>query len=307
MRTQSVRRLAAPQGGVVHRRQLYAAGVTRSEVRAELRAGGWRSWGCQTIAVHNGPLDSVGLLHRAVFETGADAALDGVSALAAAGLEQFQAPVVHVSVSKGRKHGRPRGVRVHETRRRRDDDVLSTSPPRVRTDVAAIRAALWASTSRQAAFVLLLVVQQRLATPAALQAAFQLVKRDRRRRFIAGVLAEAGGGAQSMGELDFARMCRERGLPEPDRQVRRMLPGGRAYLDGYWERYGVVVEIEGIQHLLPDVVIADSLRQNWLTIGNDKVLRIPVLGLRLAPDDFMEQVERLLLANGWRRRRTPAA
>lgn len=300
-RALTVRRLAARQGGVVHRRQLYAAGVTRWQVRAELKAGRWRSWGRQTIAVHAASLTAEALMHRAIFETGADAALDGVSALLAAGLEHYQSPVIHVSVSKGHKHGRPRGVRVHETRRRRDDDVRATIPPRVSTDTAAIRAALWASTSRQAALILVLVVQQRLATPAALQEAFLLVKRDRRRRYIAGVLTDISGGAHSMGELDFARLCRERGLPEPDRQVRRTLPGGRAYLDVYWERYGVVLEIEGLHHLLADIAIADSIRQNWLTIDNDKVLRIPIAGLRLAADEFMEQVEQLLLANGWRR------
>lgn len=301
-----VRRLADVQGGVLHRRQLYAAGITRSQLRAELKAERWRSWGRQTIAVHTGALSQLALFQRAVFETGADAALDGVSALAAAGLENFESSLVHLSVSKSTTYRRPRGVRVHETRRRRDDDVLGTSPPRVRAEVAAIRAALWATTSRQAALILMMAVQQRICTPAGLQAAFVLVKRDQRRRFIAGVLADVAAGAQSMGELDFARMCRSRGLPEPDRQVRRKLASGRVFLDVYWERYGVVVEIEGLHHLLPDVAIADSLRQNRLTIDNDKLLRIPVIGLRIAADEFLEQVEQLLSANGWQRRTAAA-
>lgn len=301
-----IRRLAARQDGLVHRRQLYAAGITRSQVRAELRGGRWRSWGRQTIAVHTGPLEPRAQMRRAVYETGADAALDGVSALLQAGLEHFESSVIHVSVSKSTTYRRSRGVRIHETRRRRDDDVLATSPPRVRTEVAAIRAALWAPTSRQAALVLLLVVQQRLTTPVALHEAFLDVRRDRRRRFIAGVLSDVAGGAQSMGELDFARMCRKRGLPEPDKQVRRTLPNGRVFLDVYWERFGVVVEIDGMHHLLPDVALADSIRQNWLTIGNDKVLRIPVIGLRVAADLFMEQVEQILRDNGWQRRTSAA-
>ena len=306
MRAARVRRLADVQSGVLHRRQLYAAGITRSQLRAELRAERWRSWGRQTIAVHTGQLGQPAVFQRAVFETGADAALDGISALTAAGLEHFESSLVHVSVSKSTTYRHSRGVRVHETRRRCDADVLGTSPPRVRAEVAAIRAALWATSSRQAALILMMVVQQRIATPAALQEAFVLIKRDRRRRSIAAVLADVAAGAHSMGELDFARMCRSRGLPEPDRQVRRRLPSGRVFLDVYWERYGVVVEIEGLHHLLPDVAIADSLRQNWLTIDNDKLLRIPLIGLRVAADEFLEQVEQLLSAHGWQRRTAAA-
>lgn len=154
--------------------------------------------------------------------------------------------------------------------------------------------------SRQAAFVLILVAQQGLATPTQLFEAFAMVKRDRRRRFIAGVLADILGGVQSMGELDFARLCRQRDVPEPDRQVRRRLPDGRAYVDVYWDKYRVVVEIEGVQHLLPGITVADSVRQNWLTIDNDTVLRIPVLGLRIAAAQFMDQVESLLRDRGWK-------
>lgn len=300
LRYARVQRLAAEQAGVLHRRQLYAMGVTRSQVRAELKARRWRSWGKQTIAVHTGDLDPRAEMHRAVFETGADAALDGVSSLIAAGLEHYQTSVTHVSVSKSTSYRRSRRVHIHETRRRRDDDVLATCPLRVRSEVAAIRAALWAATPRQAAFILILAVQQRMTTPTALFEAFSSIRRDKRRRFIAGVLTDIAGGVQSVGELDFARMCRQRGLPVPTRQVRRKLPNGRACVDVYWALFGVVVEIEGMHHLLPDVAVGDSIRQNWLTIDNAKVLRIPVLGLRVAAEQFMDQVEQLLRDNGWR-------
>ena len=67
----------------------------------------------------------------------------------------------------------------------------------------------------------------------------------------------------------------------------------------YWDDYALVVEIEGAHHDSPGNAIDDSLRQNDLTIGHDKVLRIPVLGLRTLPDEFMAQVERALRAAGW--------
>lgn len=304
-RSTRVAKLAEDQGGLLHRRQLYDAGITRFQVKAELRARRWRAWGRQTIAVRTGPLEPRAAGFRAVFETEGDAALDGVSALLDAGMEHFDTDVVHVSVSKSATYRKPSGVRVHETRRRRPEDVLATSPPRVKTPEAAIRGALWAATPRQAAFILVLVVQQGLATPAELLVAFGAIRRDRRRRHIASVLKDICGGVGSMGELDFARICRERGMPPPDRQVRRRLPSGRVFLDVYWDAYGVIVEIEGVHHLLPGIAVADSIRQNWLTIDNDRVLRIPALGLRVAASDFFDQVEALLRAQGWRR--APAA
>ena len=279
--------------------QLYALGLTRADVRAELRGRRWQRVGSQSIVLHNGPLSPETMRVVAVFNTGADAALDGVSALIEAGLQNFDESVVHVSVSKGTRYRRSHGVRIHETRRRRPDDVLDHAVPRVGVPVAAVRAALWARSNRQAALILAMTVQQRLATLQAITEAFASIRRDRRRRFIARVLRDLDQGAQSMGELDFLDLCRRRNLPMPSRQVRRRLPSGRVYLDVYWDQFGVVLEIEGAHHLLAGVAIDDSLRQNELTIQHDRVLRIPVLGLHVAADELFDQLERLLRRCGW--------
>ena len=66
------------------------------------------------------------------------------------------------------------------------------------------------------------------------------VVRLSRREFIEGVLTEAVDGVQALGELDFAKLCRQRALPEPSRQVVRRRPSGRAYLDVAWEALGIV-------------------------------------------------------------------
>ena len=79
----------------MHRRQLYRAGVTRSGVRAELAAGRWLRLGRQAIRV--GPECENSEMWRAVFEVGASAAIDGVSALIAVGLCGFDEDLVHVT------------------------------------------------------------------------------------------------------------------------------------------------------------------------------------------------------------------
>ena len=72
-------RTAAAQGGVVSRRQLYAAGYTRWQVRAQLRARRWRRISDQVIALHNGVLSPEGHLWTAVITAGPRAQLDGIA------------------------------------------------------------------------------------------------------------------------------------------------------------------------------------------------------------------------------------
>jgi very-short-patch-repair endonuclease len=165
--------------------------------------------------------------------------------------------------------------------------------------VAAVRAALWAKSDEQSALVLALCVQQRIVSADDLLMEFTTVRRHPRRRFLRLVLADLVNGAESMGELEFARLCRAAGLPEPDRQVPRRGPHGMFSVDTEWSQYGVVVEIEGIHHLTADQAMADASRQNEITLQNSRVLRIPVLGLRLSAHTYLDQVRRLLRAAGW--------
>ena len=158
---------------------------------------------------------------------------------------------------------------------------------------AAVSSAAWAVSDRQAALVLCLVLQQRLTTPNRLRAAWQCsTTRATRARtqMLSAVVADLCDGARSLGELDFAAMCRAAGLPAPSRQVVRELPGGRIYLDVAWEGIGLVVEIDGGHHALALNTVDDALRQNEVVLRDDRVLRIPVIGLRLIPEQFMAQV-----------------
>ena len=61
------------------------------------------------------------------------------------------------------------------------------------------------------------------------------------------------------------------------------------------------MEIDGIQHARAENVVGDALGQNALSIDGDTVLRLPLLGLRLAADDFLDQIEGALVARGWSR------
>ncbi len=95
-------RAAKTYDGVLSRRILHELGIDRHGVRAELRAQRWRAHGRQTIAVHTGELSERARWWRAVWEVGHRiAALDGATALVAAGLTGFTTSALEVSVPHG--------------------------------------------------------------------------------------------------------------------------------------------------------------------------------------------------------------
>ncbi|MCA0292471.1 MAG: endonuclease domain-containing protein [Actinobacteria bacterium] len=222
----------------------------------------------------------------AVWESGTRAALDGASALIAEGMSGFVLDHIEISVPLGaRIHPHP-GVRITQ---RRVLGPLRPGLPRVEPATATVRAAQLAVSDRQAALLICLPVQQRIVRAEELLARWTTVRRSPRRSLLDAVIKDVCDGAHSLGELDFARFCRERGLPEPVRQQLRRGPKGRIYLDVAFE-CGLVVEIDGVQHSLGLAPVDDALRANAVTLQNRRVLRIPVLGLRLDPGAFLDQV-----------------
>ncbi len=277
--------------GVASRALLRAVGVGSDRVRNQVRAGRWAVHGRQTVALHTSDLGQQARRWRAVWEVGERVAvLDGVSALQAAGLTGYDDDDIHVSTIHRHHGGAAAGVRDHAVRRRLPDEVLTAGIPRTRPHIAAIRAAHWAVSDRQAALVLVMPVQQRLTTGARLVEAADLVPGRNRRALIRQLVRDIADGAQSLGELDFAALCRQRGLPEPTRQVVVRGPRGRVYLDVRWDGWALVVEIDGSGHRWGLAVTDDNLRANAVSLGADLVLRIDLVGLRLETDTFMDQV-----------------
>ena len=294
---------AADQDGILSRRQIRELGLHRRDVRTQVDAKRWHKPSPNTVAVFTGELSQRQQWSLALLETGCSrAALDGVTALQAAGLTGYAAPTT-ISCPLGAKPRRIAGVEVHVTRWRFTGDVMNSGIPRVRPQVAAVRAALWARTDRQAALILVIAVQQRLSTARRLQWELRRIGRHPRRRLLVQVLADIADGAQALGELDFAALCRQYRLPKPSRQVLRRGTRGQIYLDVYFDDYGLVVEVDGIQHAIGLNQVDDALRQNEVSLGAETVLRIPLLGLRLQAADFMAQLSRGLRDRGWRSRR----
>ncbi len=292
----AARATAEEFGGVLTLGRLAELGYDHAAVANEVEQERWQRLGTHTVAVHTGSAQGPAMWWRAVWEVARGVALvDGVSALQVAGLTGFEEPLVHVSVPRGAQCPAVDGVRVHRVTRTALDAAMP-GVPHTSPDVAALRAAAWARTDRQAALVLCLVVQQRITTAARLRTTLRTVRNRGRRPFVRQVVRDLADGAQSLGELDFAAMCRRHGIPEPDRQVMRRTPRGRIYLDARWRASGVVVEIDGAGHRVGLAVSDDNLRQNEVVLRGDRVLRIDLIGLRVHEREFFRQLGRALTA-----------
>ena len=280
--------LAARHGGVVHRRELAQHGVGRFAVRDEIAAGRWFRAERHTVAIDTPMLTEVASHWRAVWESGAGARLDGASALRAGGLRGFTATRIEVTLPSRNRHHPLDGVRLHRVDH--PAPLAGAGIPRVGVELGRMHAAQWAVSDRQAALLICLPIQQRLTSPPRLLLAWRDVRRSTRRQFLDVVVADVTDGAHSLGELDFTRMARRYGLPPLSDQAVRSGPGGRVYLDISSDKVGLVVEIDGGHHAFALNPVDDALRQNDRVAAGQRVLRIPVIGFRIASDRFMRQV-----------------
>ena len=177
---------AADFGGVLTRAALGRLGFDDTAVRREIAAERWRSVGTHTVALHTGRLEVLAIWWRAIWEVaGGVALLDGVTALQAAGLTGYAEDLIHVSVPRNARCPALLGVRIHRVRRL-GEEWTGRGVPRVRPEIAAIRAAHWARTDRQAALILAMTVQQRLTTGPRLVEAAEVARGRARRAFIDG-------------------------------------------------------------------------------------------------------------------------
>lgn len=268
-------------------------------MRHELRVGRWQRTGRQTVALHNGPLGSAARRWVAVLEGGPRAALDGVTALQEAGCAALSDDLIHVIVAKGSRRVRLRGVRFHESRRWREQDVVRSGIPRVAPPTAAVHAALWARSDRQAMLFLTVAVQQRKASPLELHDAAARVLRHPRRRLIATLTSDLALGVRSLNELDVAAAMRRRGLPEPARQALRRRPSGRQYLDADFPDHEVTLEIDGPQHDEPEARLQDLLRDVGLAAEGRTTIRIPMIAWRLGEAAVLDALAELFASRGW--------
>jgi hypothetical protein len=296
--------LTRRQHDVVSRTQLRRLGVTPQHVAHQVRACRWRLLSRDVVVLHRGPLTRRGEMWAALLGASDRAVLGAWSALELHGLSGWSRDAVHLVLPRGDKCDRFPWLTVHESRRL-GADVVGVDGLRVHTAArSAIDAAAWQPSVRTAAGLMAAVVQQGLATPDGLLGTLETVGKVRHRRAMQLALLDIGGGADSLAEIDFARLCRAADLPEPTRQSARIdARGRRRFLDVEWRLAGggrLVVEIDGVGHLERERWYDDLMRD--AEIGADARtirIRLPATAARHEPELVLAVVRRHLQALGW--------
>jgi hypothetical protein len=167
-----------------------------------------------------------------------------------------------------------------------------------------IDAARWAASDDEAVTIIAATFQQRLVRITDVAQVLARLPRLRRRPIIVAAVQDAASGAQSTFEIDFARLCRRAGLPEPSRQsaTRRDANGRKRYRDAYFDPWKVHVEIDGSQHMNVDDWYSDMRQHNEVIIAGERLLRFAGWMVRHRPHEVAAVVRAALLAAGW----TPA-
>jgi very-short-patch-repair endonuclease len=276
--------LARAQLGAVRRSQLVALGVTRHHVRRQVDAQRWRTIGPHVVILHTGPLTRAQWRWTAVLHAGPHAALAGLTALELYGLRGWSRDQAHVLVPLGVSVPPLPGLTVHTTRRLVDEDLVRVGGlPTTTVARSAVDAARWDGSPRRAAAVVLAVVQQRLATPRELAACLVGFDRVRYGSAIAAAIDDAAGGADSLAEVDVARLVARAGLPRPRRQVVVDTPEGPRRVDLVVDLPDgglLVLEVDGVHHADLGVRLADAVKDAAVVAAGHRVLRIPVQGVR---------------------------
>ena len=281
------RRLPGPGYGAGHH--------ARASCGAQIRAQRWQSRvHTQSVAVHTGPLARGGRRWAAVFEA-ATARLPRREhrRSSPAGWSTTTEDVIRVSVPRGVLVATGAGLDIRQTRRcvRDRPRVRRVYPARASRGRRQSGLRCGRRSDKQATLLLTMAVQQGLTTPE--RSGGQLLDRAPRPspdadaprwsptcwgRTVAGRARVRHGSVADAGcPSPTARPC---GGDRDGRCVPRRLLGAT---------WGVVVEIDGIQH---EWATSTSSPTRFVTTRSRSsgsiVLRLPLLGLRVAADDFFD-------------------
>lgn len=273
----------------------------RPECGRRLRTGAWLRYGA-VVVTHNGPLTSEQDDWVALLRCGDGAVLAALTAMRRLGVRCEPPPRPQVVVPAWRSAPRVPGVDVRRSRLLGPQEVHPVrQPPVMRLTRATLDAASLARSTDDVRAMLCLPVQQRVLRVPELRTALLRLGPLPGRALILRTLADLELGAQSVHEQAFARLVRDGGLPEPDRQVLREHPGGRRYLDVAWLTEDAHVEIDGLAHMWVERWLDDMHRSNELEILRPQCrLRFPGHLLLEQGSLVLDQLRRALAVGGRR-------
>lgn len=290
--------LAVRQAGIMTRAQVAEQGGDPDWVARQIAARRWQAVGPVVLATFTGDLNRLQHLWAGVLHGGERAAIGGITALQCLGIRGWARDEVTVLIPKSRSTAPLDGIRYVETRRDLSDALVHRLDlPLLKAEPAALLWSGYERNRRTAEGLLSALVQQQLATPDSLRLWIDRLQPLRRTHQFRRLLDDVDGGAQSLAEVDLARVLRRHRLSQPDRQTRRRDSSGRVrYTDAEWRLPDgtiVMLEVDGGFHMEVEHWQEDITRARGLARPGVVQLRCTSLELRDNPEPLMRDLRRL--------------
>jgi hypothetical protein len=263
-------------------------------VRAQVDARRW-TWRTESVlTTTTGPLSWQQRLWVAALHASPGSLLGGLTAAKVHGLRNWERDEITVLVDDELSFEPVDGVRFFRSRRPLSDMQAPGPLPICRIEPAILLFAGYENHRRTAHGAVAAAVQQRLTTPARLAEWVEKMRPLRRAREFRRLLADLGGGAQSLAEVDVGRACSRFGVVRPARQRQRRDHHGKVrWTDCEWDLPDgsvVVLEVDGAFHLEIEHYTADMRRQRRITSRQRMVVRCSAFEIRHEPGEVMQDL-----------------
>ena len=254
------------QSRVVSRRQAFSHGVPVSTAADRIKSGAWQRLQRGTYATFSGLPPREACLWAAVLRAGPGAVLSHETAAEVHGFAAKPSNKIHVTVSFDRnpaRWGDIPGVVIHRSRNVASQPLPPWQLPRTPIAETVLDLVAASETFDHAYAWLSRATGRQVATVEMIRGALAARKRMRWRSWLAEALDDAAEGVMFPLERRYVRdVERAHGLPSARRQARRDLASGARYLDNYYERYRLCVELDGKSSHPPEQKWRDTDRDN---------------------------------------------
>ena len=298
------------QAGVVSRQQALRSGMSHSAIASKVKHGRWRQIHRGVYATFTGPVSREAQLWAAVLYAGKGAQLSHETAAELNGLTERRSSLIHVTIHATRRVSAPQGIKIHlsmyiDPRARFPRGVL----PRTFAEETVIDLVSTADDLDDACGWVTTAFGRRLTGEGPLRRALSTRRKLRWRDELDEFITAAAGGAHSLLEFRYDRdVERAHGLPQASQQVPFTKPdGSRGFRDRYYEKYELVVELDGKRAHPEERRGHDRRRDNDATAHGGSTLRYDWDDVTRQPCDTAAQVARSLARRGWKGQLRPCS
>jgi hypothetical protein len=298
------------QAGVVSRQQALRSGMSRSAITSKVRCGRWRQIYHGVYATFSGAVGRDAQLWAAVLYAGKGAQLSHETAAEVNGLTERQSRLIHVSIPADRRVSPPNGVEIHLSAYL---DLKARFPrgvvPHTLVEETIVDLVETAGSFDEACGWVTAAFGRRLTGEGPLRTTLNARRKLRWRGQLDEMIIAAAGGAHSLLEFRYDRdVERAHGLPRASHQVPFTKPdGSRGFRDRYYEKFGLVVELDGSQAHPAERRGQDRSRDNDATAGGGSTLRYDWDDVTRHSCGTAAQVARSLASRGWKGQLRPCS